>query len=100
MMRVGGCNAENSQASDGRRARLRKCRDCDNVVRTRRALLCTDCNLRAFDLRQSKAVNTANAARNLRNKFDVVGELSRGLAGLQSSWFSVHGCPFKTGVGQ
>jgi len=90
-MWVGGINAENSQVSDGRRAPLNKCRDCDNVVRARNAHLCTECNLRAFEGRQK--VMRARALLQHKQKYQPkkltpVQELSRGLIGLQHFWLS------------
>ena len=92
MMRVGGINAENSQVSDGRRAPMNKCRDCDNVVRARNSRLCTDCNLKIFESRQKIA--RARALLQHKQKYQPkkstpVRDLSCGLAGLQQLWFPV-----------
>jgi len=90
-MRGGGINAENSQVSDGRRALLHKCRDCDNIVRARSARLCVECSLRVFESRQE--VNRARARQQYKQKYQPkkstpVHDLSRGLAGLQHCWLS------------
>lgn len=90
-MRVGGINAENSQLSDGRRALIHKCRDCDNTVRSRNTRLCVECSSRIFEQRQK--IGRARALRLKKQKRDgfppmMIGNLSIELAGLQNFWLA------------
>lgn len=93
-MRGGGYNAENSQISDGRRAVLRKCRDCENSVRSRGARLCSDCSQRVFECKQldsrARAAGRPLPQRDRRQPAPSgpVEALSWGLAGLQSLWLA------------
>lgn len=89
-MRGSGWNADNSQVSDGRRARIRRCRDCSSTVLHSRNRLCVDCSLRAMERRYAvKRARLSGLPLPPRpvppSPIDV---LSRGLAGLQRFWFT------------
>lgn len=89
-MRGGGWNSDNTQVSNGRRMPLHKCRDCDNVVRAPRAILCADCNFRAFENRQklTRARIQHQKQKHQPEHSTAIDNLSRGLIGLQRFWLS------------